>query len=770
MMVGQTVSVKWQDVWYIGRVLEIGGKKNNLVKVKDDISGNVILLDNSQFKVTAPTLCDEMSCGTEVVFYDSCLCTWITGTIQQMGVEVAALVHWQKDPTSSASVNWFEANDISLASPNEANDYESIGGSLRHINIHPPHIIVKPADETTTQLINSPYHVSKHHTSTSMKKYYSSSFNNNKISDDKLDAYLKQQASLLHGRLDHSSFPPAWSYAFGHSSNKGIPYHPASKFFQNVARLKQMQRAKSDKINPISLSPSVQSKASEPTPYAQVLFPPNTTTITKATSVMSDRPLPPLPSGNSDFSSPYEVPISLSSPPSMCNVTKKVDEPDSKIITYVELAHEDKSTAKVPVITSTSKNEMTVSAGGIVTLHCEATSDTPLTYEWTKDGDMLTHNDERVAFPSHDSLQLYGICMSDKGLYQCNVTNHNGTSTYTCKLDVEEETIKKSFSREYGLNKFQDLLGIDDDMSPSNSLEQVNDDFQSQAPSYASSLMVGRHRSLTSMLEVEKANATTTSNKKQKKKSIQKRSKSLTSAFTRKIRKNKKEKKRRNSNTLSDEMNNYLEGYGEDYGRNDVMILKKMEISNNKKKRKKIKSSKVEPPGSATDDNILPVDDELIHLTAVDDDMTHDDDGLIIIANPSTGTDDLHQPTDAPTTLPVAVTPIEHDINDDDTAETLTATSIDVLHYSYGSSSQEDDDDDDDAHQDNIANTNIVSSDDERLSLPVETQHYTEAVRRLQISAQEYEEELFGKASKKHSSSGGLSKIFTKSSSKQTTS
>ena len=45
-----------------------------------------------------------------------------------------------------------------------------------------------------------------------------------------------------------------------------------------------------------------------------------------------------------------------------------------------------------PSITSSSKSELLVSAGGTVTLFCEVSSETPPTFEWFKNGQKLTHN------------------------------------------------------------------------------------------------------------------------------------------------------------------------------------------------------------------------------------------------------------------------------------------------------------------------------------------------------------------------------------------
>lgn len=46
--------------------------------------------------------------------------------------------------------------------------------------------------------------------------------------------------------------------------------------------------------------------------------------------------------------------------------------------------------------------------------------------------------DDRVAFPSPGTLQLYGLCINDAGLYQCTVINQGGAAIYKCNLYVEE--------------------------------------------------------------------------------------------------------------------------------------------------------------------------------------------------------------------------------------------------------------------------------------------------------------------------------------------
>ena len=50
--------------------------------------------------------------------------------------------------------------------------------------------------------------------------------------------------------------------------------------------------------------------------------------------------------------------------------------------------------------------------------------------------------DERVAFPSPGHLQLYNLTMADAGEYQCIASNEGGSTTYTCKLSIENGEIK----------------------------------------------------------------------------------------------------------------------------------------------------------------------------------------------------------------------------------------------------------------------------------------------------------------------------------------
>ena len=194
--------------------------------------------------------------------------------------------------------------------------------------------------------MDSPYRVKGHRTSISMKNYYSRGFNGTltKDTDSKLEHYLQNQAALLRGKIDHSLLPPIWSY-FNHA--KGIPHHPSSRFFRHMASDPRFPRSVSAGLSKRYGSQGMMTTASSsaimrtrsenfrydmpksPTkpktdvaPYAQISIPPSLSDqfsqrkLTRQTTDMSTRPLPSLPDEIESLSSPYEVPLPLSSPAS----------------------------------------------------------------------------------------------------------------------------------------------------------------------------------------------------------------------------------------------------------------------------------------------------------------------------------------------------------------------------------------------------------------------------------------------------------------------
>ena len=282
------------------------------------------------------------------------------------------LVKWKKDEESNAtSINWFEIDNVAPIISNEAfgvdgpnyTETQTKIQSDKHkhttlediLNERPmyhkntlfqnpeqkPFENKLPSYKKFLEELDSPYRVKAHRTSVSMKKYYSSNFDSNISSHNngKLDRYLQHQAALLHGKIDHSLLPPVWSYI---NHPKGIPHHPSSKFFRHATRFPgkqyggiRMKRTTSDQFSGLlSKSPTMGSEPiSEPTPYAQLIFP-----VGQKLNDISTRPLPPLPDD-----SHYEVPLSLSSPASWANAQQK-SQPNpysTGLTTHVEFEEYD---------------------------------------------------------------------------------------------------------------------------------------------------------------------------------------------------------------------------------------------------------------------------------------------------------------------------------------------------------------------------------------------------------------------------------------------
>lgn len=299
---------------------------------------------------------------------------------------------WKREPALDSNINWFVADNVAPVVQNEA-EVDETNESKTHSKIQLPSMTKEvslkdvleevprhrknsmyhetmttidhqPAPAINPQAIpfqnklptfdkfvedlNTQHHVKGHRTSVSMKRYYSENFSKGKSqnSDHKLERYLQNQAALLHGKVDHSILPPVWSYV---GQAKGIPHHPASRFFRHVRSAthltnasgqyygsqgwirkpgyRPVKRARSEQLQ-LSKSPSVISEAnSEPSPYAQLIVPGKSRMKRQD---MSNRPLPALPDEDEGeevnatmLSAPYEVPQSLSSPASWSNLHSK---------------------------------------------------------------------------------------------------------------------------------------------------------------------------------------------------------------------------------------------------------------------------------------------------------------------------------------------------------------------------------------------------------------------------------------------------------------
>lgn len=291
------------------------------------------------------------------------------------------LVKWRRESSSNANINWFEVTDVAPIISNEAFGIEVVDelpsksklqlpsmtkiplledvlderprhrknsmfqGTAPVIESQMPFENRLPSYDKFLEELDSPNRVKGHRTSVSMKRYYSENFTNklSQHNDSTLERYLQNQAALLHGKMDHSLLPPVWSYL---SQPKGIPHHPSSRFFRHVTsdsclphssgqyygsqgwvRSSDQQipvkRTRSEYFKPnLSKSPTMISEPkSEPSPYAELNFPPRS--LKHHASDMSARPLPALPDETTSPSSPYEVPLPLSSPASWASLHQK---------------------------------------------------------------------------------------------------------------------------------------------------------------------------------------------------------------------------------------------------------------------------------------------------------------------------------------------------------------------------------------------------------------------------------------------------------------
>ena len=170
-----------------------------------------------------------------------------------------------------------------------------------------------PNFEQFVEDFNQPRHSDKRRTSVSMKEFYAKRFQKpiSKKADTKgLHDYLENQHALLHGKIDHNILPAIWSYL--HTTNgKGIPHHPASRFFFNHNA--SMKRAQSSMLPPhMSRSTTMASRHSEPAAHTENSRNRNPLKLIKNRKMkkntvnMSLRPLPPEPASH------YEEPISSS--------------------------------------------------------------------------------------------------------------------------------------------------------------------------------------------------------------------------------------------------------------------------------------------------------------------------------------------------------------------------------------------------------------------------------------------------------------------------
>ena len=83
--------------------------------------------------------------------------------------------------------------------------------------------------------------------------------------------------------------------------------------------------------------------------------------------------------------------------------------------------------------------------GDNVTLSCSATGDTPLTYQWTMQGNSTVLNSNN----STGTLELVDIQESQFGTYTCTVTNDLGEGTDSVDLERASKSIPQQIYRSF---------------------------------------------------------------------------------------------------------------------------------------------------------------------------------------------------------------------------------------------------------------------------------------------------------------------------------
>ena len=76
-------------------------------------------------------------------------------------------------------------------------------------------------------------------------------------------------------------------------------------------------------------------------------------------------------------------------------------------------------------------------------LFCYATSDSPVTYSWTKNGQDPINDDIKIV---NNNIVITPRSAQDYGVYVCNVSNSFGSTTYEISLTDHED--RKSSTKE----------------------------------------------------------------------------------------------------------------------------------------------------------------------------------------------------------------------------------------------------------------------------------------------------------------------------------
>jgi len=108
---------------------------------------------------------------------------------------------------------------------------------------------------------------------------------------------------------------------------------------------------------------------------------------------------------------------------------------DNQVIRGIVWSFE--SEKSVPIITQ-QPQKARADLGGIAVLTVKATSDSPMSYQWLRNGDEMSDEMDRIAGAQTDTLVISNVEQADEADYSCRVTNSGGPVTSnTAKLVIK---------------------------------------------------------------------------------------------------------------------------------------------------------------------------------------------------------------------------------------------------------------------------------------------------------------------------------------------
>lgn len=604
---GGKVNVCWMGTWQTGTVLKVGPQAG-LCKVIDPITLHTFLADESQLKFMQTQILDrEFTRGAKVCYNDGE--GWIEGVVEDTDAVGAAFVLWHKSIMSEESENWFGGAHIGPIISNEAYrgdlqqsesgplpfelhrsktnllyesdadsepaEYESPVSKRRRSPKKRAPSPISPTYETIPQ--QKPARRNAHHTydvpypplptiphpPLPLGPYpplppppHLHPANHFPVAFPRFIPYgqrwIKRSPSAMSAPMHH----PLGSSPIKHplrpkaKYTNGIPPHHSSKFFKQLSKRKGVgnQQRSSPAHFVVKPSPTLHSVTnSEPIPFTHTLsrtvIPRRhlaDTTVTREQTVKK----PKQKKAKQKKKQPqlYENPMSFTRKadmqPQLATGKPDVDKQADNGRDTPDRHRKEGPPPPPPEITSASPQNLHVFAGGRILLTCAAnSSSTPVTYTWLKDDQPLPEKTSNIEHISPSILDIQAS-LQDRGTYSCIVSNEYGSSRRDFNLQVTEATVAKQpgsthtnpTSQESFTNLFDSIKNEMDDMLNENSPKSFYPSASERPPGDGMESEVSNNK----QTELPQITVTTPT--------------------------------RRTSSVLKNDMEQYLGGYGSDYG------------------------------------------------------------------------------------------------------------------------------------------------------------------------------------------------------------